>query len=96
MWRAGGKAAARAPGIGAVIPESAILTDPHYLLTRERANVPYLNVTSRVPQRSIRGAHPPPAHYMNRRKSVNTSMPTTIVPSMVRRHKSHANPASVA
>ncbi|PMS31967.1 hypothetical protein C0Z16_09370 [Paraburkholderia rhynchosiae] len=52
----GGKAAARAPGIDAVIPETGILTDPTCLLTRERANAPYLTGARGMPQRSIDGA----------------------------------------
>jgi hypothetical protein len=35
-------AAALAPGSGALNPETAILTDPHGLLTRNRGNVLYL------------------------------------------------------
>src|SRR3954470_24605965 len=50
---AGANAAARAPGVGAVIPERSILTDPHSLLTRPRANLPYSNAARRVPQCNI-------------------------------------------
>jgi hypothetical protein len=50
---AGGKAAAVAPCSGALIPETAILTDPHSLLTRNQANVPYLKNAPRMSRRSI-------------------------------------------
>lgn len=76
----------------ALIPERAILTDPHCLLTRNQANVPYLKNAPRMSRRSISD----PTNYMNRRKSVNTAIPTTIVPSMVRRHINHAKAASAA
>jgi hypothetical protein len=85
-------AAAVAPRTGAVIPERAILTDPHCLLTRNQANVPYLKNAPRMLRRSIFN----PINHMKMRRSVNTTIPTTIVPSMVRRHKNHARPASVA
>jgi hypothetical protein len=85
-------AAAVAPCTGALIPETTILTDPHCLLTRNQANVPYLKNARRMPQCNIFNS----INYMKRRKSVNTTIPTTIVPSMVRRHKNHARPDSVA
>ncbi|CAE6749682.1 hypothetical protein R75471_00225 [Paraburkholderia domus] len=85
-------AAAVAPCSGALIPETAILTDPHCLLTRNQANVPYLKNAPRMPQRSIFNR----INHMKSRRSVNTSIPTTIVPSMVRRHKNHPRPHSVA
>jgi hypothetical protein len=76
----------------ALNPETGILTDPHSLLTRTQANLAYLEITPSMARRSIRH----PSCYMKMRNSVNTIIPVTIVPSMVRRHKNHPRPDSVA
>ncbi|CAB4049335.1 hypothetical protein LMG9964_02993 [Paraburkholderia phenoliruptrix] len=91
MRERGDKPAAQAPGIGAVIPESGILTDPHCLLTRA-GGISRI----RVPGRHDAMQHAQPANYMTSRKNVNTTIPTTMVPSMVRRHKNQPRPASAA
>src|SRR5262245_29350978 len=80
---AGGRAAAVAR-CGALNPESGILTDPTGLLTRGGANPPYLS--PRLARVLPRRGDPRRDRHMTRRSTVKTSIPVTIVLSIVRRH----------
>lgn len=85
---------------------TGILADPPGRLTRAAANSAYLGLragTDALRQCSNTRAQPggagragAAAHQKIRRSAVNTSMPTTIVPSMLRRHKNQPSPASAA
>lgn len=85
---------------------TGILADPPGRLTRAAANSAYLGSragteallqrsNARTQAGSARQAGTA-AHQKIRRNAVNTSMPTTIVPSMLRRHKNQPSPASAA
>lgn len=72
-------------------------------LLRLDASFEIVAETDTLPQRSNAGARAADArragtaaHQKTRRSAVNTSIPTTIVPSMLRRHKNQPRPASAA
>ncbi len=85
---------------------TGILADPSGRLTRATANSAYLGSragTDELLHRSKTGAQPAGSdragtavHQKISRSAVNTSIPTTIVPSMLRRHKNQPRPASAA
>lgn len=85
---------------------TGILADPPGRLTRAAANSAYLGLRAAggvmLHRNNARaapvGTRPAGAanHQNIRRSAVNTSMPTTIVPSMLRRHKNQPRPASAA
>ncbi|AVR23069.1 hypothetical protein A8H40_27795 [Burkholderia multivorans] len=85
---------------------TGILADPPRTLARAAANSAYLG--SRAATRAILrciidssgrrcdAATPPGGPQTTSRSTVNTTMPTTIVPSMLRRQRNQPRPASAA
>ncbi|KDB07877.1 hypothetical protein LIG30_2858 [Burkholderia sp. lig30] len=72
--------------------DAAILADPSGRLTRASAN----STRPGHAPRAAQDADSTPAGQPIRRSAVNTSMPATIVPSMVRRHRNQPKPARAA